>query len=1110
MTVYAYGNNESTKPPNMKNMQNFNYKFSKSERPRPKTAGISVTSSKTSNHGLSNLIGNKSSYSENEIEELHVDVPDITSVAEVTNHIFSDNFQSKKLTVNNNIIKQEKNKKHKNLNKQKNKNILEEIERKDKEEQLQSHLDIIGQNEKCELSNEQREIVSNQQKVLDSIQKQNSDVSDKTESLTDSQETEPSQDEAPHKRRRPPSDEKIAQKQKQKRKLSIKRKVDKDAKDYFYYTDNDAPFCTNCQVGGHSNTQCFFKDYSCRHCGKKGHRAVRCPDLNLPRNAPAPPSQSHQHQHKNVPNSNSNQSPSPPVVPPPNLKPKAFEYYTPAGPWGLWHFLFGRVNIHHDQLPAFIIDKINRQMHKELTITNIKQTQYLIMSDPQVVLYTTGFTQHQYRKLTRSIDRYIYAFHHTIAKQLERSARATQLVIIKNREIKTNLKNDKDFFFTWERAFKSWKSIFFVSTTIYVTYKLGQFGQYIKDSHPKGTMMKKHQPGGPDEYISDPLPKAILWWCPKQSAYIEEWLKLLFPPLVIPIGLLDALVWRSWGQFTWHIKSMMLSPHERFNSHIAQNSGVVQLYEEFTAGLDFAIDGSLPITKCKYLPGARLPRVPSSKTYLGVTNRNPECMIDHNTYVGFFPIMWPVGPFCKPCPSWENFEAAVKLRVFYNPNTDMTIPLYQKIVTDIGDFFYELQDNWQEWFAHLKPVQVKKVQACLEFLKTANYADLHDTCFPKSDEHLFVNVEENKFYPRIIVNVNPIMFQATGPFIDQLSQWFATDSVWGRDSLPWKVLNGTTITVYYTCGSTSNDCDIFIRRAYNAGEGIFILVMGDDTLAVVHDQNGIRFFECDFSGFDASQGKRVLSLVPKLLRNLKCDYEAVLYEEMYDNPIKYFHRKTKQKIIPPFDKTMRKTGESGTCFANSFVNALVTSRVLAFDDLNIYTQAGFTAKAQYSTSSQLTFLKHVLLENTDGQLQLVRLPSFLCKFGKMNTDPLTIYPNKFTDLQKYAMALVSQWKGYGNLQTNWFYKAVEVIIYKLASKYVEIKDVAPAKQDEWHLVSNSTGYISDEEFDNFVWVRYQLTRVDLEGFLSKLTEVTSFPVVVPNDIMYVLGRRDYG
>jgi hypothetical protein len=83
-------------PPNMKNMQNFNYKFSKSERPRPKTAGISVTSSKTSNHGLSNLIGNKSSYSENEIEELHVDVPDITSVAEVTNHIFSDNFQSKK------------------------------------------------------------------------------------------------------------------------------------------------------------------------------------------------------------------------------------------------------------------------------------------------------------------------------------------------------------------------------------------------------------------------------------------------------------------------------------------------------------------------------------------------------------------------------------------------------------------------------------------------------------------------------------------------------------------------------------------------------------------------------------------------------------------------------------------------------------------------------------------------------------------------------------------------------------------------------------------------------------------------------------------------------
>lgn len=220
------------------------------------------------------------------------------------------------------------------------------------------------------------------------------------------------------------------------------------------------------------------------------------------------------------------------------------------------------------------------------------------------------------------------------------------------------------------------------------------------------------------------------------------------------------------------------------------------------------------------------------------------------------------------------------------------------------------------------------------------------------------------------------------------------------------------------------------------------------------------------------------------------------------------------------------TGEPGTSLLNSVTNGVVTSHVLAnlfvkntTDVTREYRKFGLVAKNPMLTSDhQLTdYLKGVFLKDCQDKYTWIRLPSFLCKFGKVLTNPKTILPHVKDSEKRARMLLYYQWLGYGDMATNWFYSRLNDMIVKHCSFDYDKETLANLVEIETDFVMGSwqitqaSCYVPDHEWNDFMRKRYSVTVEDMEMFLYSYERWLSSPIPsgYSDQLVYVLGRRDY-
>jgi hypothetical protein len=299
---------------------------------------------------------------------------------------------------------------------------------------------------------------------------------------------------------------------------------------------------------------------------------------------------------------------------------------------------------------------------------------------------------------------------------------------------------------------------------------------------------------------------------------------------------------------------------------------------------------------------------------------------------------------------------------------------------------------------------------------------------------------------------------------------------------------------HYASKFSDVDMNQFVNIAMKSSHGKFVLVLGDDTMIIDRDLG--KYTEVDFSAYDSTQVKGgALDLFPALLRKMGCVEQVEAYEAMYAEKISWKHS-SGQKLEMPEEWTTspsRMSGEPGTSVANSYTTIKATQAVL--EGTSTYARLGLVAKQKDYKKLETTFLKGIFLYSTSNdKWYWTRLPSFILKL-KSFTEPKTVYKN-FSAEKATQQMLWSQWLGFGNTQTNWFYVELTKIVRRLCPLASNIKTT-----EEYKVYTEEKFYIEDCEFDAMMFNRYGITREESEDYLAFLDkEAVAVPVIYQHSL----------
>jgi hypothetical protein len=379
-----------------------------------------------------------------------------------------------------------------------------------------------------------------------------------------------------------------------------------------------------------------------------------------------------------------------------------------------------------------------------------------------------------------------------------------------------------------------------------------------------------------------------------------------------------------------------------------------------------------------------------------------------------------------------------------------------------------------------------------------DYYNKETTVFVKTNELLPTH---EKFVPRLIFNCHPSYLDRLGPYVEAITHHLV-ENVWSKIPRVHCTIDGVDVYAYFTCGATSKDLNSFVNSAVDGPSGIYLLIMGDDTWGYDSSKADPEFFECDYSKFDATQTKPLRAMFLNWLRRSGLHTVANDWESLYAQKLSYRHRKTRTNSqFPRVEQFL--TGEPGTCLRNSFTNIAV-SAFAAVRGPHMYTKAGLIAKFQKPGHRFVTFLRGVFLIDENGKYSWTKLPSFLLKFGKSMTDPLSIYSKNWSKDKRYRQFVWSQWLGMGAPRNNWFYKAIHEYLTDVCagSENVEVKE-------EYKVYQDVGDWISDEEFDQFIFTRYELEHHHLQTFIDLLRGNKQLPLRYSSEVLSVFEKRDY-
>lgn len=628
---------------------------------------------------------------------------------------------------------------------------------------------------------------------------------------------------------------------------------------------------------------------------------------------------------------------------------------------------------------------------------------------------------------------------------------------------------------------------------------------------------------------------------PKLSVYIEEVIKS-FPYGCNLVCFLERWIYGNDKNSKWHMRSMSLPFKERVKAHMAINglttipidqSELVidqqmwHLYGESYSRPNGVIES---VSDEKPIPSFNIPRIEPDKVYdsqpeyeLYNTTLNPNLYPQQEVHDGVWPLAFNVGEFMKPGNTVDNLFCAWDLRVS-SWDDSVPYPYAVKRFTNVLKDLCVLNEDYDNssWYSQLRARQKSNLEETeSDYTEGITFPTLAVSV--KSDEII------RKGVPRIIFHCQKDPFYKLGQSTHWITKsWASTHDenlanpftvpqiTFGVDAKPIQV------AVVYTCGFTSKQLAKAFISYQHSSIDIMLLVMGDDSLAAVRKKDTQYYFACDFSRMDRTHSHKLRWAVEEEFGNTNMEWikwRQELYRKTWVLKTGKHGKNREQPFMKRKDIDMLLTGEPGTSIMNSVTNAAVTSIILTqvcveggeFDIEGEYKKYGFITKGarlEYQLIG-LDYLKGVFLLSDEEHVQWIRLPSFLCKFGKVLTNPKVISKERSPDRRSREL-LWAQWLGYGDMATNWFYKKLDKLLRNKVSVELSPEVSEYFKLESWQITQDST-WITDEEWDSFMFHRYNLTHEDQEEFLEFFASVldSQLPAVYSSEFIDALGRRDY-
>jgi hypothetical protein len=137
-------------------------------------------------------------------------------------------------------------------------------------------------------------------------------------------------------------------------------------------------------------------------------------------------------------------------------------------------------------------------------------------------------------------------------------------------------------------------------------------------------------------------------------------------------------------------------------------------------------------------------------------------------------------------------------------------------------------------------------------------------------------------------------------------------------SRQWSIGN----TIVYAGGMTANDVGKWMEHAQRT-RGVWIIVMGDDMLAVRNDGSTISYIENDFSRFDTTISREALKFEFSIYEAFGVPEQERFVLQQQLNTIGYTNLGIKY-----FCKGGRKSGDPNTSCGNSLINGIVSRHIL--------------------------------------------------------------------------------------------------------------------------------------------------------------------------------------
>jgi hypothetical protein len=599
---------------------------------------------------------------------------------------------------------------------------------------------------------------------------------------------------------------------------------------------------------------------------------------------------------------------------------------------------------------------------------------------------------------------------------------------------------------------------------------------------------------------------SILPSCPTLSPIIEELIKTFVPFGPTIIGLIDDAVHGSNFRKRWHLNSMKYSFFHRLDMHYEHNRHCetsLQEHYEFYSNSDQIMPDTINSEINILSPGAALSSIPlpiinrelrDFYPYAHV-NKTEGVLAQKSELIKFYPLLFAINNFVSYGNTNENFVAAVLCRLLYPKTSGPELGEWKHILDQIQIFPFEFVPDFEAWFVELNIKQKAEVKRHLEAMEKGDKINTDTKVFLKMKELL---KKSSKGYGRLIFNVSTKYLYLLGDFLAQFSTAMVASLF---PPIPTYTVSKVACFHY---ASKFNDTNMneFVNIAMKSPCGKFVLVLGDDTMIIDRDVGQYR--EVDFSAYDSTQVKGgALDLFPELLRKMGCVKQADDYAAMYAEKISWRHSSGKKIEMPDEWKTSpsRMSGEPGTSIANSYTTIMATKAVL--EGTSTYARLGLVAKEKISNKLDTTFLKGIFLYSSSKDRWFwTRLPSFILKL-KSFTEPKSVYKT-FSAEKAQQQLLWSQWLGFGNTSTNWFYVEMTKLVRRLCplASNVELKE-------DYKVYTEEYFYIEDCEFDTMMLNRYGITREESENYLEFLNKnATALPIIYQHSLTDKLFEKD--